>query len=289
MQLPDGKSGGRIHRALSQVSYILVPMPNIEQHTPGSFCWFELATTDQSAAKDFYTSLFNWTVEDFPMGPGGQYTMFRLGGRDVGAAYTLRPDQQSQGVPPNWGIYIAVQNADDAARRAAELGGQLHMPPFDVADHGRMAVIADPTGAVFCIWQAKQHPGVGVTGGDGTVCWADLSTTNGGAAKDFYSRLFGWDIKAGENDPSGYLHVFNGQTAIGGIPPAEQRNTQAPPHWMLYFFVANCAAAVDKAQGLGAGVLMPASEIPHVGSIGIVKDPQGAVFAFYQPPAKSAT
>jgi uncharacterized protein len=261
-------------------------MPNIDRHSPGSFCWIELATTDQPAAKNFYQSLFNWTSEDQPMGPDFAYTMFRLDGRDVGAAYTMRPEQQQQGVPPNWRIYVAVTSAGDAARRAGELGGQVHIPAFDAGDHGRMAVIADPTGAVFSVWQAKQHPGVGITGVAGTFCWADLSTPGTAAAQNFYSQLFGWDIKAGEHDPSGYLHIFNGQNAIGGIPPAEYRDPNTPPHWLLYFFVPDCASALEKAVGLGATALMPTREIPKVGSMAIVKDPHGAVFAFYQAPSK---
>jgi predicted enzyme related to lactoylglutathione lyase len=261
-------------------------MPIVEQHTPGSFCWFELATTDQSAAKDFYQGLFGWNAQDFPMGPGGTYTMFNLEGRNVGACYTLNSEQKQQGVPPNWLLYLAVQNADETARRATELGAQVFMPPFDVDSHGRMTVMADPTGAVFGVWQANQHPGVGVTGVDGTVCWADLRTTNTAAAKDFYSQLFGWEIKAGEQDPSGYLHIFNGQSAIGGIPPSQHLEPGVPPHWLLYFLVSDCAAAVAKAKGLGANILMPTMEVPNVGFLAILQDPQGAVFAFYQAPDK---
>ncbi len=221
------------------------------------------------------------------MGTNGYYSMFSLDGRHVGAAYTLQADQQAQGVPPNWGLYVAVENANAAAQRATELGGQLFCPPFDVAEHGRMAVIADPTKAIFSIWQPKQHSGVGVTGVDGTVCWADLSTSNTGAAKDFYSSLFGWQIKPGEHDSSGYLHIFNGDTGIGGITPAQMRDPQAPPHWMLYFLVSDCGAAFEKAKSLGANVIMPTSQIPNVGSMAILKDPQGAVFALFQPSTSS--
>jgi uncharacterized protein len=257
-------------------------MPQIDHHEPGSFCWFELGTTDQDAAKTFYGSLFGWTFEDFPMGETGVYTTFSLDGRNVGASFKLDPEYH-KGVPPNWGLYISVENADAAAERAIQLGGKPLMPAFDVAEHGRMAVLADPTGAAFSIWQPKQHPGVGVSGIEGTVCWADLNTSDVGLAREFYSRLFGWEIKPGEKDPSGYLHIFNRGTGIGGIPPCDPREHNAPPHWLLYFWVRNCAAAVQKAQDLGGNVLMPSQDIPNVGSIGILKDPQGAVFAFYQP------
>ncbi len=257
-------------------------MPEISEHAPGSFCWFELGTTDQSAAKEFYSSLFGWSSEDFPMGPGGVYTMLRINGRDVGATYTLNANQRAQGVPPNWGVYIAAENADASAQRARELGANVLAPPFDVMEHGRMAVVADPTGAVFFLWQPKQHAGVGVTGVDGTVCWVDLTTPDPDAAKQFYSQLFGWRITPGEHDPSGYLHIFNGSTGIGGIPPADASNPPGPAHWLVYFLVSDCAATFEKATGLGAGVLLPTMEMPKVGTMAILKDPQGAVFALYQ-------
>ena len=124
-------------------------MPNIDSHKPGSFCWIELSTTDQSAAKTFYDSLFGWTANDVPMGPDGVYTMFQLAGRTTAAAATLRPVQHEAKVSPHWMLYIAVENADATAERAAKAGGKILAPPFDVMDAGRMAVIQDPTGAHF--------------------------------------------------------------------------------------------------------------------------------------------
>ena len=136
-------------------------MPHIDKHPPGAFCWIELSTTDQNAAKSFYTSLFGWASQDFPMGPNDFDTMFQLEGRDTGAAYTMRPEQRSHGVPPHWMIYIAGESADDAASRVAQLGGKVLAPPCDVYDAGRMAVVQDPTGAVFALWQAKKNTGDG--------------------------------------------------------------------------------------------------------------------------------
>ena len=264
-------------------------MATVDQTPPGSFCWFELGTSDSSAAKEFYQPLFGWTSEDSPMGPGGVYTSFSLEGRRVGATYTLNPQQTSMGVSPHWMIYVSVENADAIAQKAGPLGANLFMPTFDVQEHGRMTVMADPTGAVFSIWQAKQNPGVGVTGVNGSVCWADLNTTNTSAAKDFYSSLFGWTIKASEKDSSGYLHIYNGEVGIGGIPSSEQLPANASPHWLIYFLVSDCAAALEKAEGLGASALMPTTEIPTVGSMAVLKDPQGAVFAFYQPATPATT
>src|SRR5882724_10661318 len=100
-------------------------MTHIDKHAPGSFCWIELGTTDQAAAKNFYSALFGWSPQDSPMGPGEFYTIFKLEGRDAAAGYTLRADQQSQGVPPHWMPYITVESADQAADTAKQLGGTV--------------------------------------------------------------------------------------------------------------------------------------------------------------------
>ncbi|MGB9487254.1 MAG: VOC family protein, partial [Terriglobia bacterium] len=162
-------------------------MPHIDKHPPGAFCWIELSTTDQNAAKSFYSSLFGWASQDFPMGPNDFYTMFQLEGRDAAAAYTMRPEQRSMGVPVHWMIYIGVESADATASRVAQLGGKLLRPPFDVYDVGRMAVVQDPTGAVFALWQPKSHTGTGIAGVPGTLCWADLITPDPARAKEFYT------------------------------------------------------------------------------------------------------
>jgi len=257
-------------------------MAIIDKHSPGSFCWLELATTDQAAAKTFYTSLFGWTVNEFPMGPSDLYTIFQVDGRQAAAAYTMRPEQRAQGVPPNWLLYISVASADDTAARAGQLGGKVHAPPFDVMDLGRMAVLQDPTGAIFAVWQPKMHGGIQIAGVPGTMCWADLSTPDPARAKEFYEGLFGWKIHAAEKDTSGYLHIENGATMIGGVPPAQYRNPNAPPHWLIYYYVADVDASTDKAKQLGAKVYLAPMTMEKVGRWSVLADPQGAVFAVFK-------
>src|SRR5271166_6536704 len=126
-------------------------MSQIDSHPPGSFCWLELATTDQTAAKSFYSSLFGWTPSDSPLGPDAVYTIFKIEGRDATAAYTMFPEQRAMGIPPNWMLYVSVANADDAAKRAKAAGGTVLKDAFDVVESGRMAVLQDPTGAVFSV------------------------------------------------------------------------------------------------------------------------------------------
>jgi predicted enzyme related to lactoylglutathione lyase len=261
-------------------------MPNIDQNPPGSLCWIELGTTDQNAAKKFYPTIFGWNVNDMPMGPGEFYSTFQLQGRDTGAAYTLRKDQLDHGVPPHWMIYVAVKSADAAAKRAAELGGTVIFPAFDVFEAGRMAVLQDPTGAAFCVWEPKKNTGLGISGVEGTLCWADLSTPDQQRASRFYSSLFGWKLDAGQDD-SGYLHIQNGEHHIGGIPPAQYRDPNVPPHWMIYFLVSDCDRTTEKAKQLGAKVYMPPTTMEKVGRWAILADPQGAVFAVFQQMPRS--
>jgi uncharacterized protein len=261
-------------------------MPTIAHHKPGSFCWFELGTTDQAAAKQFYTSLFGWTVNDFPIGPAGFYSMFQLQGSDVGAAYTLQPDQQARGVPPHWMLYVLVENADAIAAQAGENGGKIIAPPFDVFSFGRMAVIADPAGAAFSVWQPKEHKGTGIAGVDGTACWTDLNTPDVAAAQRFYTNLFHWDFQTAPADSSGYLHIKSGGEPIGGIPPVSNYNPQLPPHWLIYFLTSDCDSTAASTKELGGHVVVPSTEIPNTGRYAALKDPQGAIFAVFQPERK---
>ncbi len=102
--------------------------------------------------------------------------------------------------------------------RAAEIGGKLCAPAFDVMDAGRMAVIGDRAGAMFAVWQAKKNKGVDIIGENGTFCWADLSTPDPATARRFYHELFGWSFVEDEKDTSGYLHIKNHEQFIGGVP-----------------------------------------------------------------------
>jgi hypothetical protein len=257
-------------------------MVTYDKNVVGSFCWVELATTDQNAAKTFYGSIFGWNAQDSPMGPGEFYTIFKLDGRDAAAGYTLRPEQRSAGVPPNWMLYVAVESADQIAAKSQSLGGKLIAGPFDVMDKGRMAVIQDPTGAHFCVWQEIQHSGIGIANEHGSLCWADLSTPDVQRASQFYSELFGWQMVKDEKDPSGYLHIKNGDQMIGGVPPAKHRQPGVPPHWLPYFLVGDVDAIAGKAKQGGANLFLPPTSMENVGRLAVIADPQGAVFAIFK-------
>jgi predicted enzyme related to lactoylglutathione lyase len=251
----------------------------ITKAKPGNFCWFELATSDQAAAKKFYSGLFGWTATDSPMGPDAFYTMFSLRGKNVGAAYALMPDQVQQGVPPHWGTYVAVTNADEALAKAKTLGGAVIVEPMDVAEHGRMAVLRDPTGGVISLWQAKQHHGVALWAEVGAFCWSELLTRDTAAATKFYTALFGWRTKVTDTTGFPYTHWQNEGVDIGGMMAIMQEWGPVPPHWGNYVQVNNCDEAAAKATSLGGKVCKPPMDIPETGRFAMLQDPQGAAFS----------
>jgi hypothetical protein len=260
-------------------------MPHVDKHAPGSFSWVELATTDQAAAKQFYSSLLGWEPVDLPMGPDGVYTTFTIEGKAAAACFTLAANERH--IPPHWQLYVSVESADDTAARAAQLGGKIIEGPFDVQTLGRMAVIQDPTGAFFSVWQAKTHIGIGITDVNGTLSWADLSTPDPLTAKAFYESLFGWQLVPGKDKPAdSYLHIKNREDFIGGVQSASEhdqhaRDQHAPPHWLLYFLVADCDASTEKAKELGATIHLQPTSIDPTLRLSIAADPQGAVFALF--------
>ncbi|MEA2467053.1 MAG: uncharacterized protein QOJ57_1179 [Thermoleophilaceae bacterium] len=248
------------------------------QFTPGTFSWADVTTTDQAGAKEFYSGLFGWEAEDMPVGDGIYYSMMKLDGRSV-AAISPQPQQQREaGVPPTWNSYVTVESADAAAERAGELGATVHAPAFDVMDAGRMAVIQDPQGAFFMVWEPRQNIGAGIVNGPGALSWNELATPDVDAAAKFYGDLFGWTSQEFEGMPVRYLVVSVGERSNGGI--REMGNDPSPPHWLVYFGVDDIEAGLARARELGGNVMAGPIDI-GVATIGIVQDPQGAMFALY--------
>ena len=245
------------------------------QHAPGSFCWIELATTDSPGAKKFYSDLFGWTSHDSPVGPDMVYTMLRLDDRDVGALY--QKGEMMKDVPTHWASYISVTSADETVAKAKSLGGTVLKEAFDVMDVGRMAVIADPTGAAFCIWQANKHSGVGVKSQTNSLSWNELLTNDTAKAIDFYTKLFGWTANT-HGEPVPYTEFSNNGTPHAGLMQIQPHMGPMPPNWGIYIAVEDCDATVQKAMSLGSRTYVPPIDIPNVGRFAVLSDPQGAVF-----------
>lgn len=245
-------------------------MTAVNSHQPGTFCWIELATTDAAGAKRFYTDLFGWGTKETDMGEMGTYYIFTKDGKESAAMYQMNADMQGT-MPPNWLPYVAVTSADDAVAKANSLGAQGVHGPFDVFDHGRMAVIKDPQGAHLAVWEGKKHAGIEVRDEANAFCWAELHATDLNVAKTYYPALFGWRIK----DSSDYTEWHLGEQAVGGMIRSHHPGT----NWLPYFAVDDCDAMTGRATAGGATVFVEPRDIEKVGRFAVLGDPQGAVFA----------
>jgi predicted enzyme related to lactoylglutathione lyase len=253
-------------------------MSIVERYTPGTFSYAELVTTDAASARAFYTGLFGWEVDEIPMGEHGSYYMFRRGPHVTAAMHQMGPEQAAA-FPPNWGSYVTVASVDESAARAAELGGAVLMAPFDVMDAGRMAVVRDPTGAVFSLWEARAHPGAQVLDEPGALCWNELATPDPDRAREFYTALFGWTTQEQDMGTMTYTTFLRGGERAGGMYAITDEMEGMPPVWMVYFAVEDCDASTARASELGAQVHVTPADIPGVGRFAMMADPQGAMFS----------
>lgn len=244
---------------------------------PGSFCWPELATPDPAKAKAFYSGLFGWAGVEVPSS-GGTYSLLQVRGLDVAGLRTLGDGEKAQGVPSHFLTYVSTASADASAGRARELGGTVLSGPFDVEGIGRMAVVKDPEGASFALWEARGHVGARLVGEDWALCWTELATRDAAGARAFYGGLFGWVWKG--SDVAGYVEIYREGQPIGGLFTLEgDMWAGVPAHWMPYFHVPDCDATAAKAAALGGAAVLAPSEIEHVGRFALLCDPMGARFS----------
>jgi uncharacterized protein len=256
-----------------------VPVTEFTKHEPGTFSWTDLSTSDLDAAISLYTDLFGWdiTKEDLP--DGSVYAMFRVNGKDVAAASALR--EEEKGVPPHWNVYVTVGDAEQAAKQAEAAGGSIVAPAFDVMVFGRMAVIADPTGAIFSVWEPKANIGAQLLGEPGAMSWTELSTNDTDKAGAFYAELFGYSLTP--YGPDGSYTVFTkGETQIAGMMKAPMEGM--PPNWGVYFTSDDVDTVSRKVKAAGGQVFMEPEDMPEVGRMSVLADPQGAVFGVVNPP-----
>lgn len=245
----------------------------------GQFIWYELTTPDVDAAKKFYPRFTGWGVQPFDK----DYTMFTSGGVPFAGLFRLTDEMRGQGVPPNWMPYVETSNVDDTVAKATSLGGQLRHGPQDIPGTGRIAVLADPQGAVFGVY-TPTNPG-GAWDGTAVVgrpSWHELMTTDHAAALAFYRALFGW-ARNGEMDMGGgqmYAMYGHGEKMYGGMFNITPDMAGMHPFWLVYFHVKDVGKAVAAATKAGATIHRPQMDIPG-GSIAILGDPQGAGFALH--------
>jgi len=245
----------------------------VERYEHGVPSWVDLGTPDIPKAIEFYSSLFGWQIEQGPPETGG-YSICLLRGKAVAG---LGP-QMNPG-PPYWTTYVSVDSADDIVGKAKAAGGNVLMDPMDVMDAGRMAIFADPVGAVISVWQPNTMPGAGIVNEPNSYSWSELVTTDIETSKKFYGEVFGWGSEThGEGTPMPYTEWKIGGRSVGGMmPKPPMMPAEVPPHWGVYFSVDGTEAAMDKVKELGGQVIMGPMDV-EPGKIAVVSDPQGAVF-----------
>lgn len=244
-----------------------------ERHEHGSFSWTDLATPDAQASKEFYGGLFPWEYTDNPIPDDGVYVMATIGGRAAAAMFETSERH------PAWASYVTVDDVDAETAKAGELGATVFAEPFDVMDVGRMSTIQDPTGAVFCLWQARTSIGAEIVNGPGALSLNQLNTSDPEAAERFYGELFGWRFESVGDADNPYFGIYRGERVNGGMMPLPP-GAPMPSHWLVYFGIEDLDAAAGQIGSAGGTLMVEPREVPG-GRILVAQDPQGAFFALF--------
>lgn len=248
------------------------------------FVWYELMTTDAKAAARFYGELVGWRITDAGM-PGMSYSLLSVGEAQIGGLMALSPEACAAGARPGWIGYIGVADVDAQAARIQQAGGAVHKPPQDIPGVGRFAVVADPQGAVFCLFKGASAtpPAQPPAGTPGTVGWHELHAGQLDAAWTFYSAQFGWTRdQAMDMGAQGIYQLFAaGGPAIGGMMTKMPEVPQAS--WLYYINVEAIDAAVARLGSGGGRVVNGPMQVPGGSWIVNAVDPQGAMFALVAP------
>lgn len=242
----------------------------------GALTWMDLSTPDLEGAKRFYQQVFGWDYLDF----GEQFGHYHYAlANDRVAAGIGQPPPDSP-IPPVWTIYLA--SVEDDVERVQALGGQVVLEPMAVGDAGKMAVCADPTGALFGLWQPMDFIGAAVEAEHGSLAWSEVNTRDAAAACEFYGQLFG--LTAHKLEGQEYFIMQRGEEMFFGVMQMDEQWGDLPPHWMGYFAIDDTDAAVERVLAAGGSLAMPAFDTPY-GRIAVITDPYGATISLVQLPA----
>jgi predicted enzyme related to lactoylglutathione lyase len=240
--------------------------------TVGKFVWHEQVSSDPKQAQDFYTQLFGWGTEVFKPGEVG-YTMISSGGQSHGGF-----GKAMEGAPPpHWLSHVAVENVEETIEKAKSAGGRLAAGPFEMAEVGRMAIIADPQSAYVSAYQPEQEE----PGAEGVFVWDELGTNDVDGAQRFYRQVFGWTTSDMRPEYGGYRILNRGETGIAGLMALP--DDSMPAHWQPYVAVEDPDRMAAKAIELGGSTPLEPMDVPKVGRIAVLRDPQGATFGIIKP------
>ena len=237
----------------------------------GKFVWHEQVSSDPKQAQSFYTQLFGWDTEVFKPDVL-DYTMISAGGQSHGGF-----SKAMEGAPPpHWLSHVRVENLDQTLDKVKSAGGKLVAGPFEMDDVGRMAIIADPQGAYVSAYQPETE-----SSGEGVFVWDELGTSDVDAAQRFYEGVFGWTTSDMGTEYGGYRIFNRGETGVAGLMSLP--DDSIPAHWQPYVAVEDPDATAERATQLGGSTLMEPMDVPSVGRIAVLRDPQGATFGVIKP------
>ncbi|MCX4772745.1 MULTISPECIES: VOC family protein [unclassified Streptomyces] len=241
----------------------------------GTPCWADATFGDIQGAKRFYGELLGWTYGD-SLPEFGNYTQAYVDGRAVAA---LMPPVPGQEVPAAWTLYLASPDAAATTAKIREHGGEVLVEPMQVSEFGTMALARDPGGTAFGVWQAGSHEGFGARNVPGAYSWAEVFTREPEKADAFFRGVFGYGVKRVEDDEIDFtLYDLGADPVLGRMKMTEDFPPEVPPFLNVYFTVADCDAAVEKAKALGAQLRFGPLTIPF-GRFASLTDPQGAPFS----------
>ena len=249
----------------------------------GKFVWLDLVSEDVEASKQFYGDLFGWTFES--VGEGDAYTLIRHGGKAMGGI--IYSDRLTDVSESRWVSYLSVADVDASANLVRERGGRVHVAPTDVPDRGRLAVVADPHGAIVALLRASTGDPEDRELALNQWMWIELWTTDTDEGFEFYRELVGYDREAwGEVGGSEYWLMRSGESYRAGMVRLPTRDVT--PNWLPYVLVDDPAAAASKAESMGGRILISSEAIAEHGAA-ILLDPSGAAFGVHRQPTRSAS
>ena len=243
-------------------------------------CWLDLSSPDVEASAAFYTRVFGWTYDVSGPEFGHYHTALKDGRAGAGMGQSPEGDE----TPPMWSIYLKADDTAAMSARAETLGGTIVAGPMEVPGQGHLAVIRDPAGAFFGLWQPIGHH-VFFTHEHGAYGWSEVNVPDAEAARTFYEGLMGATSRLMDSNaiPTTYYILSVGGDDVGGILQMTDEWEGIPPHWMTYFEVEDCDAAVAAAREAGGSVSVEPFDLPY-GRIAVLTDPFGAVFSVNQTP-----
>lgn len=248
----------------------------INAGTHGAVTWVDLSTPDAPAAVEFYRVLLGWSDVEESDTPMGRYYIGKAKERRVGGLMGQGPELA--GTPAMWTTFVYVDDIDETVGKVVDAGGAVLQEPFEVPGDARVAVIADPTGAMLGLFAGPEIEGEYFSRDVGGVNWVELLTRDPSAAEGFYADLFGWKTETEQMEGTAYTTFkLDGEMVAGMMMMPDAVPAAAPSHWGAYFTVADCEAAEKKTRELGGQVLRGTVAM-DMGKFAVLADPQGATF-----------